>query len=191
MTSVNGRWTGPAGVFSCVRAGLALVVALELAGAAVATAQVRVATLGRAARDVGPWRRRSQSSTLEGIRSAGGCSASGTPISTSVPIPASFLDSSVTWTSRSRSTPSSRSSGLATLCGTASSSGQRSARGVSARCSFTPLRSTATRSTSGRRSIWHTRPCQRELAHSWAGRSIPRTRNRTSGSTGAPRRRPR
>jgi hypothetical protein len=44
MTSVNGRWTGPAGVFPCVRAGLVLVVALELVAPALANAQVRVGT---------------------------------------------------------------------------------------------------------------------------------------------------
>jgi hypothetical protein len=44
MTSVNGRWTGPAGVFPCVRAGLVLVVTLELVAPALANAQVRVGT---------------------------------------------------------------------------------------------------------------------------------------------------
>ena len=66
MTSVNGRWTGPAGVFPCARAGLALVVTLELVAPALAPAQVRVGTLGRTSLRVEPWRRESRSSTLAG-----------------------------------------------------------------------------------------------------------------------------
>ena len=54
MTSVNGRWTGPAGVFPCVRAGVALVVALELVAPALAEAQVRVGTLDELRRALSP-----------------------------------------------------------------------------------------------------------------------------------------
>ncbi len=54
MTSVNGRWTGPAGVFPRARAVVALIVTLELVAPALAPAQVRVDTLDELRRTLSP-----------------------------------------------------------------------------------------------------------------------------------------
>ena len=191
MTSVNGRWTGPAGVFPCVRAGLALVVALELAGPALATAQVRVATLDELRRTLGP------GDSISVVHTAGD-SVSGRLLrlgDTDLDIRADTRELSGQQRHLDITIPLGAIQSLerprdplrnGVLIGAAVGAGC-GRRDVRLRRCGRPQRDRRV----GADSIWHTRPCPRGLAHWWAGRSILATRNRTSDSTGAPRRRPR